>query len=193
MIIEVVKPDTKLYNRFNRLLKQGNIIVLYYANWCPHCVNMKPEWDAFKTKCESDPKYSHLKVAEVESEHISNTNAATEAEGFPTIKFYKKNNTSKNIPTEVVDFQEERTVDNLLKFTEANSFKDIEKVETQVVNTELNNKSKTGKKSKKNKKSLTKNTLKQNKTKKNRTTLPKNKKPTKKETAKLRSLVFGKN
>jgi thiol-disulfide isomerase/thioredoxin len=138
MIVEVVESNPKLYSKFNSLLKHGNVIVLYYANWCPHCVNMKPEWDRFKQKCKSDPKYKHLKIAEVESEHISNTNAANEVQGFPTIKFYKKNTTKSNIPPKTVDFHEDRTVNKLLKFTNSNTDEHVEKKIANMNKAEMN-------------------------------------------------------
>lgn len=203
MIVEVVKPEHKLYNQFNSLLKQGNVIVLYYANWCPHCINMKPAWNNFKSRCKSDDKYKHLNIAEVESEHIDNTNGVNEPQGFPTIKFYKKNTSSSNVPSETVDFQDERTVENLLDFTMKNSVNDNnEVVEKKVRNNNMNtnnnsniesNNFKKVKKSKKSKKGnrKSKKAFKKNKkTKKVNTKLPQVKR-TKKETNSLRELVFG--
>lgn len=216
MIVEVVKPDHQLYDKFNTLLKKGNVIVLYYANWCGHCQNMKPEWEAFKSKCKKDPKYKHLHVAEVESEFIDNTKAVNEVQGFPTIKFYKKNTTGSEVAPEVIDFQEDRNVNNFLNFTEKNTVKDnkdVEVVEQKVNNNSMNmknmndnmknnvnnmknnkntkSKKKKGKKGarKTSKKSKSKNNNNSVKTKKAK--LPKRNR-TKKETTALRDLVFGK-
>lgn len=209
MIVEVVKPENELYNKFNTLLKQGNVIVLYYANWCGHCQMMKPEWDAFKSKCKTDPKYKHLKVAEVESEFIDNTKGADQVQGFPTIKFYKQNKTGADVAPDVVDFQEDRKVDNFLNFTDSNTVKEVEVVEKKIANTNANNANSRGKKTKgrKGKKVKGRKTGKSTKTdnkkdekkvdnmnnsvKTKKAKLPKRKR-TKKETNALRDLVFGK-
>lgn len=212
MIVEVVKPENELYNKFNKLLKHGNVIVLYYANWCGHCQMMKPEWDAFKSKCKTDPKYKHLKVAEVESEFIDNTKGADQVQGFPTIKFYKQNKTGAEVAPDVVDFQEDRKVDNFLNFTDSNTVKEVEVVEKKIANTNANNtinsttksKKTKGRKGKKvkgrktgkstktdNKKDEKKVDNMNNSGKTKKAKLPKRKR-TKKETNALRDLVFGK-
>ena len=154
MIVEVIKEDPQLYKQFNNLLQEGNVMVLYYADWCPHCVSMKPSWDSFKKQCESNPKYKHLKVAEVESSHIHNTLAVNEAEGFPTIKFYKANKTNSKIAPETINFDEERTSDNLLNFT-VNKFEQLlsdTKTKTKTNKTKKNKPTNKTKKNKLNKK-----------------------------------------
>jgi thiol-disulfide isomerase/thioredoxin len=168
MIIEVDKADPKLYSKFNSLLKDGNIIVLYYANWCGHCQSMKPEWDKFKKICKTNPKYSHLQVADVESEHIGNTNAVNEVHGFPTIKYYNKNSTTKDIPEQSIDYQDERVADKFINFANSNSLE--EHVTEQLESNEIPEEK--VKKNKKKKKAF-------------------RKKGNKKDTAKLRNLVFG--
>jgi thiol-disulfide isomerase/thioredoxin len=179
MIVEVDNPNPQLYSKFNSLLKNGNVIVLYYANWCGHCQSMKPEWDRFKEMCKSDPKYSHLQVAEVESEHIANTNASEEAEGFPTIKFYKKNTSSNNVPDEAIYYQDERVADKFMDFATTNTLK--EHVDKQLNNNSNSRPNNKGKKSKK------------------QSMGSKKKKPSFKKTANgtdpatLRKLVFGNN
>ena len=60
MIVEVVKQDNAQYSKFNELLHNGNVIVLYYAEWCPHCVQMKPAWDEFKRRSAS--KHKNLNI-----------------------------------------------------------------------------------------------------------------------------------
>ena len=42
MNIKVNSPNDAL--NLSNLLKDGNWMVLYYAEWCSHCKSMKPEW-----------------------------------------------------------------------------------------------------------------------------------------------------
>lgn len=200
MIVEVDRADPQLYSKFNSLLKNGNVIVLYYAEWCGHCQSMKPEWDQFKERCRSDPKYSHLQVAEVESEHIGNTKAAEEAQGFPTIKFYKKNTSANDIPDDSIYYQDERVADKFMDFATANSLK--EHVEQELEgnnennmnenNMDENNMEIKGKKPKGTMKSKSKKASLKGKKGKAPAKASFKSKADKKDTAKLRNLVFGK-
>lgn len=99
--------NNQKYKQFNGAIKKGNIIVLYHATWCPHCVNMKPAWNDFVSKCKKDNL--NINVAEVESEHIPHINTSNDVEGFPTIKYYKS--ATSNTP-----YEGERNVDAFLKF-----------------------------------------------------------------------------
>ena len=67
-------------------MSSGNCIVLYHMSTCPHCVNMMPEWNKFKS---SAPKsIPGLTIGEVERQYIDMIPDAG-VESFPTIKFYK--------------------------------------------------------------------------------------------------------
>ena len=33
--------------KFSRMLKKGEWLVFYYADWCGHCHHMQPEWESF--------------------------------------------------------------------------------------------------------------------------------------------------
>jgi thiol-disulfide isomerase/thioredoxin len=57
-------------------------VVLYYANWCPHCVSFKPEWN--KIKATLDEKG----ITYQEYEESQNKEAIMKANipGYPTIK-----------------------------------------------------------------------------------------------------------
>jgi hypothetical protein len=70
----------------NSAMSSGNCIVLYHMSTCPHCVNMMPEWNKFKS---SAPKLiPGLTIGEVERQYIDMIPDAG-VESFPTIKFYK--------------------------------------------------------------------------------------------------------
>lgn len=99
--------NNQKYKQFNGAIKKGNIIVLYHAHWCPHCVSMKPAWNDFVSQCKKNNL--NVNIAEVESEHIPHINTSNDVEGFPTIKYYKSE--TSNTP-----YEGERSVDAFLKF-----------------------------------------------------------------------------
>lgn len=114
MILEVSKDK---YSEFNKLLKKGNVIVFYYANWCGFCHQMLNEWVKFKSMVKNDAAYKHINVAEIESEHIPNTNAANgQVEGFPTIKFYNEDKDNNMVSKNVVPFEDERVSSKIAEF-----------------------------------------------------------------------------
>lgn len=41
---------TKTKKRTNTQMAKKNAIVLVYADWCPHCRTMKPEWNEMKNR-----------------------------------------------------------------------------------------------------------------------------------------------
>ena len=84
MHIEVL--DQNMAQQLSELLKKGDWIVLYYAEWCGHCQAMKPEWDKFKTIA---PK--SLNVAQIESSNIPALKEDPGVQGYPTIKMYNNN------------------------------------------------------------------------------------------------------
>lgn len=112
MFIRANNPTN--YKRFNSTLRRGNVIVLYYADWCPHCVMMKPAWNNFIKDCKSNNV--NINIAEVESQHIPNIKTSGDAEGFPTIKYY--NNLQNNIP-----YEGDRTSTAFLEFAKKQSNK----------------------------------------------------------------------
>lgn len=84
MIINVSNANQA--GELNSAMTSGNCIVLYHMSTCPHCVNMMPEWNKFKS---SAPKsIPGLTIGEVERQYIDMIPDAG-VESFPTIKFYK--------------------------------------------------------------------------------------------------------
>lgn len=83
----ITAKDAASAKRLDHAIQRGNIIVLIYADWCPHCVEFKPEWERFKKSMRSQhPGMCH--IGEVEQTYLDNVPSA-QAQGFPTIKFYK--------------------------------------------------------------------------------------------------------
>jgi thiol-disulfide isomerase/thioredoxin len=95
-------------------IKKGNVLVLYYANWCPHCVTFKPMWSDFINKVKGGVCKKTITIVSVEHEDLQKPeNSALEgqAHGFPTLKFYSKPNLGGS-----QIYEEERTIDGLINF-----------------------------------------------------------------------------
>lgn len=66
-------------------------ITLYYANWCDHCVQFKPEWNKFKQMMEKTHDNINgfkIKCNEYEDTEIANSSKLSQENilGYPTIK-----------------------------------------------------------------------------------------------------------
>ena len=148
----LVVKDKSSGQKLQDLIKgPGNVIVLYYADWCGHCVHFKPEWAKFKTLMAR--KHPNMcTVAEVEQSHLSNVPAA-QVEGYPTIKFYRPVSApakTANVPgfnfianmlggtaseqngSNEVPFEGDRSVNTLIQFVKDNR---VDIPTTQPINT----------------------------------------------------------
>ena len=96
----------------SNLLKDGDWMVLYYAEWCGHCQTMKPEWNKVVKKLKKNN--NNVNIAEIESNHIDNLVNKPTIQGFPTIKMY-------NNGKEVANFEDERVADKMENFALHNS------------------------------------------------------------------------
>ena len=84
--LEKVEKGEKLFNNMNQLYDeckaQGNgkpqkSLTLYYANWCPHCHDMMPEWKKL------GGSYKGIKIQAIEQKRMKRK----DINGFPTILF----------------------------------------------------------------------------------------------------------
>ena len=81
-------------------MKNGNILILYYAEWCPACQDFKPEWTKFK---ELASKRNDLPIiAEVESSHVNLVPNDT-VTGFPTVLYYGDKVKSPSSTSSILD------------------------------------------------------------------------------------------
>ncbi len=154
MIIKVSSPKTA--SDFNTHTKKGYWVVLYYANWCPHCQMMKPEWNKFTEQMKSN---QDINVAEIESEYLDKVDPSHKSNiaGFPSI-------ISCNNGKKITDFSGPRTSQEITSFANNN----VVKNDTNRINNELRkaiNKLNKVKKSKKSKSKKSKS--KKSKSKKN--------------------------
>ena len=123
---------------FQKKINEPNTIVLYYAEWCPHCVVFKPEWKKFNEQCNK--KYKDVNVLAVEHSSLDVVQWNTRGKqmkpvtnGFPTIKFYN-NGIEKN------SFEQKRDIKSLLDFVKLN-LKTVPKAikEKKVIKAKLEN------------------------------------------------------
>ena len=98
----------------SNLLKDGDWMVLYYAEWCGHCQTMKPEWNKVVKKLKKNN--NNVNIAEIESNHIDKLVNKPTIQGFPTIKMY-------NNGKEVANFEDERVANKMENFAIHNSKK----------------------------------------------------------------------
>jgi protein disulfide-isomerase A6 len=93
-------PDGKI-NKYN------GEIVLYYADWCPHCKNFSPIWEQFDNYVKRN--FPSVKVSKMKceggNEAICNQKGVN---GFPTVILYYKNKEFK--------FDGNRTISSLADF-----------------------------------------------------------------------------
>jgi len=67
-------------------------IYFFYADWCPHCVNAKPEWDKFKSEY-AGKKMGKLNIICTEKDCSETSEASLnkseyDVESYPTVKVY---------------------------------------------------------------------------------------------------------
>ena len=159
MYINVSNPNA--VNEFNQKSKKGYWIILYYANWCPHCQTMKPEWNKFSETLKTNKS---VNVAEVESEFMEAIGPEHKAnvQGFPTIVGCREGK-------KIADYTGPRTSQDMIKF--ANDNNKTNHINNLLRNTmrKIKTKSKTNsKKIKKNTKKITKKITKKSKKKTNK-------------------------
>lgn len=83
-------------------------IIMFYANWCPHCTSFKPKFVEFKEQQQSNPTVN-VKMYE-EAECPKHLMQKFEVSGFPTV-VYHESSTNKT-----VNFRGERSVNGLETF-----------------------------------------------------------------------------
>ena len=62
-----MKPLCKMMKVMSKDLNNGNWIVLYHANWCPHCVTFVPIFKKFEEQVRKAKL--PIKIAAIEQTH----------------------------------------------------------------------------------------------------------------------------
>lgn len=95
---QIVKDETK------------DVLVKYYAPWCGHCKALAPTWDDL---AEQVKDIDDLIIAKFDA--TANEVAGLDIRGYPTLKYYPKNDKSG------LDYNGERDVEDFKKFLSENS------------------------------------------------------------------------
>ena len=90
-----------------------DVMLLFYAPWCGHCKALHPKYEEVAKKLKArNPKLIMAKIDATENE-VENINIT----GFPTIKFFPGNKKNKA----PIDYDGERTVNDIIKFIKTNA------------------------------------------------------------------------
>lgn len=92
-------------------------VVLYYANWCPHCHNFMPEWNKLIKMLNNNG------IKTEQYDYVKNPSPADKEKigGFPTIKlFYKGKSTELNRGTANEMFNNIKNITNNSNFIKGN-------------------------------------------------------------------------
>jgi len=100
----------------SKIINDGDWMVLYYAEWCGHCNEMKPEWKKVISNFNNKKTNSNkINIAEIESKHIEKMPNKPSIEGYPSIKMY-------NNGKEVANFEDvQRIASKIQEFANTNS------------------------------------------------------------------------
>ena len=106
-IINVSDPIIDVSDFTNNIPKHKAVIMVYMMEQCPHCIELKPKWEAVKDKLSHDSDFSNVMVADIDS-NVSGMLPLPPVSGFPNIKVLKDD--------KITQYEGERDVDPLLEF-----------------------------------------------------------------------------
>ena len=87
------------------------IVALFYADWCPHCVEFKPKFNEAKASLNGQKRKNgkKLKFVLVDCEAFKELAAEFDVSGYPTVKIIEGKGTAK-------EYNGERTFEGLKKY-----------------------------------------------------------------------------
>lgn len=83
--------------------------ILYYADWCPHCKPVIPEFDKLAPNGEVVVGGQKVKVSKYEVSQAADKHKAANVTGYPTIKF-------SDVDGTMTEYKGSRTAEAFLEF-----------------------------------------------------------------------------
>lgn len=121
--VKVVVGDT-----FEEMVMKSDKYVLFeaYAPWCGHCQKLEP---VYKDLAEKLASFEDIMVVKFDA--TANEHPSLQIQGFPTIKLYKPGTETP------VDYEGDRSFDDLAKFLETETGKQLNLTDSDVKTDEL--------------------------------------------------------
>lgn len=101
--------------------KEKHVLLEAYAPWCGHCKQLEPIYNKLAKELSSHDDIVIAKIDATANEHPS-----LNIKGFPTIKFYPKDN-----KTDPEDYSGERTLEAIVKYLEEKTNKKLSKSDNE--------------------------------------------------------------
>ena len=87
----------------------GSSFIMYYADWCPHCQKIKPEFKQFMGNGSVNVNGSNVRVDMVQPEKEPEKAKGVDVKGYPTFLYSDANG-------RVVEYGGPRTSDGFMEF-----------------------------------------------------------------------------
>lgn len=106
LIVIIYKPNSDLNHReltdktHDNYVKQGNVLVKYYAPWCHYCNELDPKFKAIGNILKGNIKTASLNADKYNMDFV---------ESFPTLIFYPING-------DPIKYDGKRSVENIIEF-----------------------------------------------------------------------------
>ncbi|KAL2536938.1 Protein disulfide-isomerase like 2-1 [Forsythia ovata] len=102
--VVVLTPDN-----FNEIVldEAKDVLIEFYAPWCGHCKNLAPTYEKVATAFKLE---EHVVIANVDADKYKDIGEKYGVSGFPTLKFFPKNNKAG------VDYDGGRDLDDFVTF-----------------------------------------------------------------------------
>lgn len=89
-------------------VKKSATMYFFYTNWCPHCKNAKPEWQALQSEVNGTIKGKTIVFESVDCDKNTALADKFKVEGYPTIKLVYDN--------KIYDYDAKPNKETLLQF-----------------------------------------------------------------------------